>query len=31
VRNEAVYAKETIIEKVNKFVGKRLIKELVLK
>lgn len=31
VRNEAVYAKEEIIQKVNKFVGKRLIKELVLK
>ena len=31
IRNETAYAKETIIEKVNKFVGKRLIKELVLK
>jgi hypothetical protein len=31
VRNETAYVKETIIEKVNKFVGKRLIKELVLK
>lgn len=31
VRNEATYAKAEIIEKVNKFVGKRLIKELVLK
>ncbi|HRG00420.1 MAG: hypothetical protein C0448_06005 [Sphingobacteriaceae bacterium] len=31
VRNETAYAKESIIEKVNKFVGKRLIKELVLK
>lgn len=31
VRNEAAYAKEDIIAKVNKFVGKRLIKELVLK
>jgi hypothetical protein len=31
IRNETAYVKETIIEKVNKFVGKRLIKELVLK
>ena len=31
VRNEALYAKQEIIEKVNRFVGKRLIKELVLK
>ena len=31
VRNETAYVKETIIEKVNKFVGKRLIQELVLK
>jgi hypothetical protein len=31
VRNETAYVKETIIEAVNKFVGKRLIKELVLK
>lgn len=31
VRSETTYAKESIIEKVNKFVGKRLIKELVLK
>ena len=31
IRNETAYAKEAIIEKVNKFVGKRLIKELVLK
>ncbi|MES2568139.1 MAG: DUF721 domain-containing protein [Bacteroidota bacterium] len=31
IRNETSYAKESIIEKVNKFVGKRLIKELVLK
>ena len=31
IRNEATYAKEDIIQKVNKFVGKRLIKELVLK
>lgn len=31
VRNEASYVKEDIIMKVNKFVGSRLIKELVLK
>lgn len=31
IRNETAYVKESIIEKVNKFVGKRLIKELVLK
>lgn len=31
IRNETAYVKETIIEKVNKFVGKRLIKELVIK
>jgi hypothetical protein len=31
IRNETAYVKETIIEKINKFVGKRLIKELVLK
>jgi len=31
VRSETTYVKESIIEKVNKFVGKRLIKELVLK
>lgn len=31
VRNETSYAKEEIIRKVNTFVGKRLIKELVLK
>ena len=31
VRSETTYEKESIIEKVNKFVGKRLIKELVLK
>ena len=31
IRNETSYVKEEIIEKVNKFVGKRLIKELVLK
>ena len=31
IRNETAYVRETIIEKVNKFVGKRLIKELVLK
>ena len=31
VRNETSYVKETIIESVNKFVGKRLIKELILK
>ncbi len=31
MRNEISYAKVNIIEKVNKFVGKRLIKELVLK
>jgi hypothetical protein len=31
VRNETAYVKEEIMEKVNKFVGKRLIKELVLK
>lgn len=31
VRNETSYAKEEIIQKVNTFVGKRLIKELVLK
>jgi hypothetical protein len=31
VRNEMVYSKNDLIEKVNKFVGKRLIKEMVLK
>lgn len=31
VRNETSYSKEEIIQKVNTFVGKRLIKELVLK
>lgn len=31
VRNEISYVKESIIEKINKFVGKKLIKELVLK
>lgn len=31
IRNETSYVKEAIIEKVNKYVGKRLIKELVLK
>lgn len=31
IRNETAFVKENIIEKVNKFVGKRLIKELVLK
>ena len=31
VRNEMAFAKEDIINKVNKFVGNRLIKELVLK
>ena len=31
VRNEMAYAKEDIINKVNKFVGSRLIKEIVLK
>jgi hypothetical protein len=31
IRNETAYVKDTIIEKVNKFVGKKLIKELVLK
>jgi len=31
VRNEAAYVKEEIIQKVNTFVGKRLIRELVLK
>ena len=31
VRNESIYMKEDIIRKVNTFVGKRLIRELVLK
>lgn len=31
VRNETIYMKEEIIRKVNTFVGKRLIRELVLK
>lgn len=31
IRNETAYVKENIIDKVNKFVGKKLIKELVLK
>lgn len=31
VRNETAYMKEEIIQKVNTFVGKRLIRELVLK
>jgi len=31
VRNEMAYAKEDLINKVNKFVGSRLIKEIVLK
>ncbi len=31
VRNELSYVKEEIMQKVNKFVGKRLIKELILK
>ncbi len=31
VRNESIYMKEEIIRKVNTFVGKRLIRELVLK
>jgi hypothetical protein len=31
VRNETAYVKEEIMQKVNQFVGKRLIKELVLK
>ncbi len=31
VRNEATYMKDEIIQKVNTFVGKRLIRELVLK
>jgi hypothetical protein len=31
IRNEMIYSKNDLIEKVNKFVGKRLIKELVLK
>lgn len=31
VRNEMAYSKNDLIEKVNKFVGKRLIKEMVLK
>jgi hypothetical protein len=31
IRNEMTYSKNDLIEKVNKFVGKRLIKELVLK
>jgi hypothetical protein len=31
VRNELSYVKEDIMQKVNKFVGKRLVKELILK
>jgi hypothetical protein len=31
IRNEMAYSKNDLIEKINKFVGKRLIKELVLK
>jgi len=31
VRNELSYVKEEIMQKVNKFVGKRLVKELILK
>jgi len=31
IRNEMAYSKNDLIEKINKFVGKRLIKEMVLK
>jgi hypothetical protein len=31
VRNELSYVKDDIVQKVNKFVGKRLVKELILK
>lgn len=31
MRNEIAYAKEDIVEKVNRFCGKRLIKDLILK
>lgn len=31
IRNEVSYAKDAIIEKVNKFTGKRMVKELIVK